>query len=99
MAIEGESCVLALPNGNTTFRIISVKPYFTAEEPQFTDRIDKNEAVKDPDTQIEGVSNRNNKVEPIIDEDTIVVDTSATTKRPRGRPRKNPQGPDLTVYL
>ena len=27
MAINGESCVLALPYGNTTFRSTSVKPF------------------------------------------------------------------------
>jgi hypothetical protein len=29
VAIKGESCILALPHGNTTFRATSVKPYFT----------------------------------------------------------------------
>ena len=29
IAINGESCILALPHGNTTFRSTSVKPYFT----------------------------------------------------------------------
>jgi len=29
VAINGESCILALPHGNTTFRFTSVKPYLT----------------------------------------------------------------------
>jgi hypothetical protein len=29
IAVNGESCILALPHGNTTFRLTSIKPYFT----------------------------------------------------------------------
>ena len=29
MAINGESCILALPHGNTTFRFTSIKLYLT----------------------------------------------------------------------
>jgi hypothetical protein len=29
VAIKGESCILALPHGNTTFRVTFVKLYFT----------------------------------------------------------------------
>jgi hypothetical protein len=31
VAIEGESCVLALPRGNTTFRLTSVKPFHVGD--------------------------------------------------------------------
>jgi hypothetical protein len=31
VAIEGESCVLALPRGNTTFRLTSVKPFYVGD--------------------------------------------------------------------
>jgi hypothetical protein len=29
VAIKGESCILALPHSNTTFRVTSIKLYFT----------------------------------------------------------------------
>ena len=32
VSTDGDSCVLALPNGNTTFRITSVKPYYTTTQ-------------------------------------------------------------------
>jgi hypothetical protein len=32
ITVNGESCILALPHGNTTFRSTSVKPYFTNTE-------------------------------------------------------------------
>jgi hypothetical protein len=31
VVIEGESCVLALPRGNTTFRLTSVKPFHVGD--------------------------------------------------------------------
>jgi hypothetical protein len=31
VAIEGESCVLALPRGNVTFRLTSVKPFYIGD--------------------------------------------------------------------
>jgi hypothetical protein len=31
VVIEGESCVLALPHGNTTFRLTSVKPFYIGD--------------------------------------------------------------------
>jgi hypothetical protein len=32
VAVNGESCVLALPRGNTTFRSTSVKPFYVPDE-------------------------------------------------------------------
>ena len=32
VSTDGESCVLALPNGNTTFRTTSVKPFYTTSD-------------------------------------------------------------------
>jgi hypothetical protein len=29
--MEGESCVLALPHGNTTFRLTSIKPFYIGD--------------------------------------------------------------------
>jgi hypothetical protein len=31
VVIEGESCVLALPHSNTTFRLTSVKPFYIGD--------------------------------------------------------------------
>jgi hypothetical protein len=31
VVIEGESCILALPRGNTTFRLTSVKPFHVGD--------------------------------------------------------------------
>ena len=36
IAIDGESCVLKLPHGNTTFRSTSVKPYFSRPDDDVT---------------------------------------------------------------
>jgi hypothetical protein len=36
VAINGESYILALPHGNTTFRLTSIKPYFTNIEVELT---------------------------------------------------------------
>jgi hypothetical protein len=31
VVIEGESCILALPRGNTTFRLTSIKPFYIGD--------------------------------------------------------------------
>ena len=75
MAINGESCVLALPRGNTTFRSTSVKPF----------------NVPDVETEVDPLEPERNSQETESEEDIIVVDTSPTVPptRGRGRPRKN----------
>ena len=97
VSMDGESCVLAVPYGNATFRSTSIKPFY-AEEQQPQRQPDEQpteqpKAVETPPQDEPG-------------EDTIVVDTGDTgtlpervaqpPKRGRGRSRKNP---DLTVFL
>ena len=75
MAINGESCVLALPRGNTTFRSTSVKPF----------------NVPDVEAEVDPLEPERNSQETEGEEDIIVIDTSPTVPptRGRGRPRKN----------
>jgi hypothetical protein len=75
VAINGESCVLALPRGNTTFRSTSVKPF----------------NVPDVEAEVDPLEPERNSQETEGEEDIIVVDTSPIVppKRGRGRPRKN----------
>ena len=83
--MDGESCVLALPHGNTTFRSTSVKPFYVPDEQVKADA----EPEPEPERNGQGVE----------DEDTIIVDTSVPvvpTKRGRGRPRRNA---DIAVFL
>jgi hypothetical protein len=75
VTIDGESCVLALPRGNTTFRSTSVKPF----------------NVPDVEIEVDPLELERNNQETEGEEDIIVIDTSpaAPPKRGRGRPRKN----------
>jgi hypothetical protein len=41
VSIDGESCIVALPRGNTSFRSIVVKPYLTTKD-------DDNTSIPDP---------------------------------------------------
>jgi hypothetical protein len=87
IGLDRESCVLALPNGNTTFRITSVKPYFTSDNIQSEP---DNITVTEPDnitvTEPDNVT--------VTEPDNVTV--TAPIKRPRGRPRKNA---DMTIFL
>jgi hypothetical protein len=75
VAINGESCVLALPRGNITFRLTSVKPF----------------NVPDVEVEVDPLELERNSQETEDKEDIIVVNTSPIVplKRGRGRPRKN----------
>jgi hypothetical protein len=75
MAINGESYVLALPRGNTTFRLTSIKPF----------------NVLDIEAKADPLKPERNSQETESEEGIIVIDTSPTVplKRGRGRPRKN----------
>jgi hypothetical protein len=74
VAINSESCVLALPHGNTTFRATSVKPYFT-----LTTQIEgiEVEPVSKPGEELAG--------EPVDEKPAPLP-----LKRGKRRPRKNP---------
>ena len=104
--MDGESCVLALPYGNTTFRSTSVKPYYT-EEPVATDQPEQPEQPPSAEQSAGQPAGPPIATTPEGDKDTIVVDTgdvgralpeplAQLPKRGRGRPRKNPH---LTVFL
>jgi hypothetical protein len=75
VAINGESCVLALPRDNMTFRLTSVKPF----------------NVLDVEIEADPLKPERNSQEIDSEEDIIVVNTSPVTllKRNKGRPRKN----------
>jgi hypothetical protein len=73
VAINGKSCVLALPHGNTTFRSTSVKPFNVPDNPievEYPKAERNGQEVKDEDTIVVNTS-------PAI-----------PLKRGRGRPRK-----------
>ena len=74
MAINGESCVLALPHGNTTFRSTSVKPFNVLNnqtEVEYPEPERNGQEIEDEDTIV------------------INTPPAIPQKRGRGRPRKN----------
>jgi hypothetical protein len=76
VAIEGESCILALLHGNTTFRLTSIKPFYIG---------DIKVSSKGPKDNLEYHSKGEGDagiIPPII--------SPISLKRSRGRPRKNP---------
>jgi hypothetical protein len=76
VVIEGESCVLALPRGNTTFRLTSVKPFHVGDI-----KVSSKGPKDNPKYHGEGEGNAGiipPTIPPIL------------LKRGRGRPRKNP---------
>jgi len=74
VVIEGESCILALPHGNTTFRLTSVKPFYIGDIKA------SSKGPKDnPEYNGEGDAG---VIPPTI--------PPILLKRSRGRPRKNP---------
>ena len=75
VAMDGESCTLALPHGNTTFRATSVKPYLVPDVQ--IDGIAVKPAGEEP-TSDELASKPGEELAPL------------PVKRGRGRPRKNP---------
>jgi hypothetical protein len=76
VAIEGESCVLALLYGNTTFRLTSIKPFHVGDI-----KVSSKGPKDDPEYYSEGEGNTG-IIPPII--------LPIPLKRDRGIPRKNP---------
>ena len=84
MVIEGESCVLALLYGNTTFHLTSIKLFYTGDIKA------SSEGPKDnPKYYSEGDGEGNTGIIP----PTILP---IPLKRSRGRPYKNP---NIIVFL
>jgi hypothetical protein len=72
--MNGESCILALPHGNTTFRLTSVKPF----------------NVLDNQTEVEYPEPERNGQEIEDEDTIVVnIPPAVPQKRGRGRPRKN----------
>ena len=87
IAIDGESCTLALPNGNTVFRSTSVKPYFTLDPIEPNKKHDlhcEHEILAPPHKE---TPNPEYQDENTV-EKTPVENTQEFPKRGRGRPRK-----------
>ena len=76
--------MLALPRGNTTFRSISVKPFYVGDIKVIT-----NDPEPEPVPEPNGEAKGNTGIIP----PTI---PAVSPKRGRGRPRKTP---DITVFL
>ena len=75
MTINGESCILVLPRDNTTFYLISVKPF----------------NIPDIETEIDPLEPEYNSQETESKENIIIIDTLSTVPLiyNRGRSRKN----------
>ena len=106
VSMDGESCVLALPYGNTTFRSTSVKPFY-AEEPE-PDESPAGQPLAGQPSAGQPAGQPTEQEEP--EDGTIIVNTGdieeplpepviEPPKRGRGRPRKYPKKPNLTVFL
>ena len=80
VAIDRESCVLALLRGNTTFRSTSVKPFHEGDI-KIDDKPKYDPELHDPELYNEGKSNTG-----IIPPAILVI----LLKRNRGRPYKYP---------
>jgi hypothetical protein len=74
--MEGESCVLALPRGNTTFRLTSVKPFHVGDI-----KVSSEGPKDDPEYHGEDEGDAG-MIPPVV--------SPIPPKRGRGRPRKNP---------
>ena len=75
VAINGESCVLALPRGNMIFRLISVKPF----------------NIPEVEAEINPLESERNSQETEGEENIIIIDIPPTVppKCGRGQSRKN----------
>jgi hypothetical protein len=89
VVIEGESCILALLRGNTTFRLTSVKLFHVGDI-----EVSSKGPEDDPEYYVEGEGDGegNGGVGMI----PLIISTNIPPKRGRGRPCKNP---DVTVFL
>jgi hypothetical protein len=76
VVIKGESCVLALPRSNTTFRLTSVKPFYIGDI-----KASSKGPKDDPKYHSEGEGDAG-MIPPTI--------SPIPLKRSRGRPYKNP---------
>jgi hypothetical protein len=76
VAIEGELCVLALPHGNTTFRLTSIKPFHIGDIKVSSKGPKDNPEYYSEDEGDAGI------IPPII--------PPIPLKHSRGRPYKNP---------
>jgi len=87
--MEGESCVLALPRGNVTFRLTSIKPFHVGDI-----EAGSNGPKHDPEYHVKGEDDGEG------DGGTGIIPPAISTniplKRGRGQPRKNP---NITVFL
>jgi hypothetical protein len=87
--MEGESCVLALPHGNVTFRLTSIKPFYIGDI-----KASSNSPKYNPKYYIKGEDDgEGNGGVGII---PPAISTNIPLKHGRGRPRKNP---NITVFL
>lgn len=86
ISMDGESCILALPHGNTAFRSTSVKPYL---QPQ------SDHTVSIPEDTITVQTDNNNDLRNDLRNDLQNNLPKTIPKRGRGRPRKVP----LVFYL
>jgi hypothetical protein len=91
VAIEGESCVLALPRGNVTFRLTSIKPFYVGDI-----KASSNSPKHDPEYYVEGEGEGDGEGDGGVGMIPPVISTNIPLKRGRGRPRKNP---DVIVFL
>jgi len=85
MSIDQESCILALPRGNTSFRLTSIKPYLTP-----TTQIEG--------IEVEPAGEESAGEEPSAEPAETPAEDPAPlpAKRPRGRPRKYQ---NITIHL
>jgi hypothetical protein len=86
VVIEGESCVLALPRGNTTFRLTSVKLFYIGDI-----EVSSKGPKDNPEYYSEGEGNSEG--------DTGMIPPTIPPillKHSRGRPHKNP---NIIVFL
>jgi hypothetical protein len=81
--MDGESCVLALPRGNTTFRSTSIKPFHEGDI-KIDDEPKRDPELYDPELHDKGEG------------DTDIIPPTIPPKRGRGRPCKYP---NVTVFL
>ncbi|RFU25514.1 hypothetical protein B7463_g10820, partial [Scytalidium lignicola] len=89
VSMDGESCVLVLPRGNTTFRSTSVKPYLTpTTELNDIELPEANTEDAEEEENYEG----NNSIITVLPPPTQPVQPVQPIKRGRGRPH------DTTVF-
>jgi hypothetical protein len=91
VAIEGESCILALPRGNITFRLTSVKPFYVGDI-----KAGSNSPKYDPEYHGKGKGKGDGEGNSGVGMIPPAISTNIPLKHSRGRPYKNP---NVTVFL